>query len=90
MHAGGKIQNSDGCSRTLSTTEGSPLGSSNTATFSSQEMAPLSQEGASGSSQGYPSEVELHSCWICLEEFGSEALLCEHYDSHMTVEHSED
>ncbi len=29
------------------------------------------------------SQVESLNCWICLEEFSSEACIVEHYDDHM-------
>ena len=28
--------------------------------------------------------TEKHSCWICQEEMGSEALLLQHYENHMS------
>ena len=31
------------------------------------------------------SQVESLTCWICLEEFSSEACVIEHYDEHMTI-----
>ena len=30
-----------------------------------------------------PCHVDKHSCWICQEDFNSEALLLEHYETHM-------
>ena len=29
--------------------------------------------------------IEKHSCWICQEEMGSDALLLQHYENHMTL-----
>ena len=35
------------------------------------------------STQTHSGQVEKHICWICQEEFSSEALLLGHYENHM-------
>ena len=32
-----------------------------------------------------PSQVESLTCWICQEEFSSEACIVQHYEDHMRI-----